>query len=58
MNVVASNSAHCGHSGLCSVRRTDLTLAIAVVTGKVGLLAARAACQLYLPTNFETIDEW
>jgi hypothetical protein len=28
-----------------------------VVTGKVGLLAVRTACQMYFPTNCEAIDE-
>lgn len=29
-----------------------------VVTGKVGFLAVRTACQMYFPTNGETNDEW
>lgn len=58
MNVVASTSVHPGHSGLRCSPETARHWPLLVVTGKVGLLAGRTACQMYFLTNSETNDEW
>lgn len=57
MNVAASASAHFGHSAFAVFAGNGPTLAMLVVTGKVGLLAVRTACQMYFLTNCEAIDE-
>lgn len=57
MNVVASTSAHFGHSGLAVSAGYGPTLATADHGREGGLLAMRPACQPYLSDHFETIDE-
>lgn len=58
MNVVASTSAHLAILGLQCSPETARRWQSLVVAGKVGLLAVRTACQMYVPTNCETNDEW
>lgn len=58
MNIVASTSARFWAFWAlpCSPETARHWLSL-VVTGKVGFLAVRTACQMYFPSNCEPIDE-
>lgn len=57
MNVAASASARHRHSRLAVFAGNGPILTIVGLAGKVGLLAVRTACQLYLSDQLETINE-
>lgn len=57
MNVVASTSAHFGHSRLAVSPEMARHWPSLDMAGKGRLLALRTACEMYFLTNCETIDE-